>query len=101
MGIHVPFAIWERAWSVHCAPELRLARSGPRKGFVMRARVVAVTPCGRPDAILCAAVSMAGALGVLDLGLGDRRALEQLALAADTVSGRPIGVRVAAGCNAS
>ena len=67
----------------------------------MRARVVAVTPCGRPDAILCAAASMAGALGVLDLGVGDRRALEQLALAADTASGRSIGVRVAADCNAS
>ncbi|WP_370645391.1 SDR family NAD(P)-dependent oxidoreductase [Pseudonocardia sp. DSM 110487] len=44
---------------------------------------------------------MAGALGVLDLGEGDRRALEQLVLAIRTAGARPMGIRVAAGCGAS
>lgn len=51
--------------------------------------------------LLCAAASMAGALGVLDLGEGDRRALEQLVLAIRTAGARPMGIRVAAGCGAS
>ncbi|WP_284742443.1 type I polyketide synthase [Amycolatopsis sp. RTGN1] len=63
--------------------------------------VVAVTPCGIPDAVLCAAAGRAGALGVLDLGRGDRAALEQLVLAADLAGGRPFGVRVTGACEAS
>jgi acyl transferase domain-containing protein/NAD(P)H-dependent flavin oxidoreductase YrpB (nitropropane dioxygenase family) len=63
--------------------------------------VVAVTPCGIPDAVLCAAASRAGALGVLDLGRGDRAALGQLALVADLAGGRPFGVRVGSACEAS
>ncbi|HWC82849.1 MAG TPA: SDR family oxidoreductase [Pseudonocardiaceae bacterium] len=61
-------------------------------------RVIAITPCGIPDALLCAAASRAGALGVLDLGSGDRPALEQLTRAADAAGGGPLAVRVAAGC---
>ncbi|MDX3456750.1 beta-ketoacyl synthase N-terminal-like domain-containing protein, partial [Streptomyces sp. ME02-8801-2C] len=41
--------------------------------------IIGVTPFGEPDARLAAAVSRAGALGVLDLGLGDRRARDALA----------------------
>jgi len=63
--------------------------------------VVAVTPCGIPDAVLCAAASRAGALGVLDLGRGDRTALGQLALVAGLAGGRPFGVRVGSACEAS
>ncbi|WP_055524021.1 type I polyketide synthase [Streptomyces graminilatus] len=53
--------------------------------------IVGVTPFGEPDARLAAAVSRAGGLGVLDLGLGDRRAREALArirrLASTSASG--------------
>ncbi|WP_457427891.1 SDR family NAD(P)-dependent oxidoreductase [Streptomyces sp. QTS52] len=41
--------------------------------------IIGVTPFGEPDARLAAAVSRAGGLGVLDLGLGDRRARHALA----------------------
>ena len=41
--------------------------------------IIGVTPFGEPDARLAAAVSRAGGLGVLDLGLGDRRARDALA----------------------
>lgn len=63
--------------------------------------VVAVTPCEVPDAFLCAAASRAGALGVLDLGSGDRAALDQLAQVSGLAGGRPFGIRVPAGCAAS
>ncbi|WP_329270929.1 SDR family NAD(P)-dependent oxidoreductase [Streptomyces sp. NBC_01451] len=41
--------------------------------------IIGVTPFGEPDARLAAAVSRAGGLGILDLGLGDRRARDALA----------------------
>jgi acyl transferase domain-containing protein/NAD(P)H-dependent flavin oxidoreductase YrpB (nitropropane dioxygenase family)/NAD(P)-dependent dehydrogenase (short-subunit alcohol dehydrogenase family) len=64
-------------------------------------RILAITPCEAPDAVLCSAASWAGALGVLDLGSGDRQAVDQLVRAVDLARGRPVGVRVAAGCRAS
>ncbi|MGW5715237.1 SDR family NAD(P)-dependent oxidoreductase [Amycolatopsis sp. NPDC003865] len=63
--------------------------------------VVAVTPCEVPDAVLCAAASRAGALGVLDLGHGDRPALDQLDRVGGLAGGRPFGIRVTAACAAS
>jgi acyl transferase domain-containing protein/NAD(P)H-dependent flavin oxidoreductase YrpB (nitropropane dioxygenase family) len=72
----------------------------------MRARwgwtdaVIGISPFHRPDAGLAAAVCASGALGVLDLGAGDRPAREALAqLGADARS--PYGVRVAPGCAVS
>ncbi|MDT3399140.1 beta-ketoacyl synthase N-terminal-like domain-containing protein, partial [Streptomyces sp. B1866] len=59
--------------------------------------VIGLTPLGRPDPRLAAAVCQAGALGVLDLGTGDRGAREALALVHRWVPGR-FGVRVAEGC---
>ena len=41
--------------------------------------VLGITPFGEPDARLAAAVCRAGALGVLDLGTGDRRGPSELA----------------------
>ncbi|WP_394617227.1 SDR family NAD(P)-dependent oxidoreductase [Lentzea sp. JNUCC 0626] len=64
-------------------------------------RVVAITPGEVPDATLAAAAAWAGALGVLDLGIGDRRAMDQLAKVLDTAQGKALGVRVAADCRAS
>ncbi|WP_405773023.1 SDR family NAD(P)-dependent oxidoreductase [Streptomyces sp. NBC_01538] len=69
--------------------------------------IVGVTPFGEPDARLAAAVSRAGGLGVLDLGLGDRRARDALArmrrLAAQapasaTAPGFRYGVRIGLHC---
>ncbi|MDQ0932635.1 SDR family NAD(P)-dependent oxidoreductase [Streptomyces turgidiscabies] len=69
--------------------------------------IVGVTPFGEPDARLAAAVSRAGGLGVLDLGLGDRRARDALArmrrLAAQapasaTAPGFRYGVRIGPHC---
>ncbi|HWE89913.1 MAG TPA: SDR family NAD(P)-dependent oxidoreductase [Pseudonocardiaceae bacterium] len=59
--------------------------------------VIGITPLGEPSARLCAAVDGAGGIGVLDLGAGDRRAREELALALRWSAG-PIAVRVARGC---
>ncbi|WP_369033148.1 SDR family NAD(P)-dependent oxidoreductase [Streptomyces adonidis] len=63
--------------------------------------IIGVTPFGEPDARLAAAVSRAGGLGVLDLGLGDRRARDALArirrLAAPG-SGFRYGVRIGPHC---
>ncbi|WP_059011107.1 type I polyketide synthase [Streptomyces specialis] len=59
--------------------------------------VIGVSPFGKPDARLTAAVCRAGGLGILDLGAGDRRALEALASVREWVRG-PFGVRVSAGC---
>ena len=64
-------------------------------------RIIAITPCGIPDALLAAAAGQAGALGVLDLGSGDRRALDQLTQAAEAAPGRPLGVRITADCRAT
>ncbi|MBL1068753.1 type I polyketide synthase [Streptomyces sp. 7-21] len=57
--------------------------------------VLGITPFGEPDARLAAAVCRAGALGVLDLGTGDRRAREELARFLDWAPG-PFGIRVSA-----
>ncbi|MGH4027761.1 SDR family NAD(P)-dependent oxidoreductase [Actinomycetota bacterium Odt1-20B] len=62
-----------------------------------RAAVIGVSPFGEPDARLAAAVSRAGGLGILDLGTGDRRAREALALAR-TWSPGDFGVRIPAEC---
>src|ERR1700709_69425 len=59
--------------------------------------VIGISPFARPDAGLVLAVCAAGAVGVLDLGLGDRPARE--ALGRLRAAGRePYGVRVGLGC---
>ncbi|MFD3309865.1 SDR family oxidoreductase [Streptomyces sp. NPDC058694] len=59
--------------------------------------IIGITPFGEPEARLAAAVSRAGGLGVLDLGVGDRRAREALASLRRWAPG-PFGVRVGAHC---
>ena len=59
--------------------------------------VIGISPFGEPDARLAAAVSRAGGLGVLDLGVGGRKSREELARIRRWATG-PFGVRVAAGC---
>ncbi|MFI9760075.1 SDR family NAD(P)-dependent oxidoreductase [Streptomyces sp. NPDC051963] len=59
--------------------------------------IIGVTPFGEPDARLAAAVSRAGGLGILDLGVGDRRARAALARIRRLGPG-PWGVRVGARC---
>nr|WSY50792.1 SDR family oxidoreductase [Streptomyces sp. NBC_00886] len=59
--------------------------------------IIGITPFHEPDARLAAAVSRAGGLGVLDLGIGDRRAREALARIRRWAPG-PFGVRVGAHC---
>ncbi|MEU6971840.1 SDR family oxidoreductase [Kitasatospora aureofaciens] len=59
--------------------------------------VIGITPFQQPDAGLAEAVCRAGALGVLDLGVGDRRAREELAALRERSPGR-FGVRVGADC---
>ncbi|GIG63445.1 polyketide synthase [Longispora fulva] len=55
--------------------------------------IIGVSPFGEPDARLVAALCSAGALGVLDLGSGDRRARRELDLAQRWTTG-PFGVRL-------
>ncbi|MEU1789278.1 SDR family oxidoreductase [Streptomyces sparsogenes] len=69
-------------------------RSAARLGDL----VIGVTPFGRPDARLAAAVGRAGGLGVLDLGAGDRSAREALERLRDWAPGGRYGVRVGPGC---
>ncbi|WP_319754715.1 hypothetical protein [Streptomyces sp. AK02-04a] len=59
--------------------------------------IIGITPFGEPDARLASAVSRAGGLGVLDLGVGDRRSREALAHIRRLAAG-PFGVRVAERC---
>ncbi|WNV86240.1 SDR family NAD(P)-dependent oxidoreductase [Umezawaea sp. Da 62-37] len=59
--------------------------------------VLGITPFGEPNARLVAALCAAGALGVLDLGAGDRRAREELERATGWISGG-FGVRFGAAC---
>lgn len=59
--------------------------------------IIGITPFGEPEARLAAAVSRAGGLGVLDLGVGDRRAREALASLRRWATG-PFGVRVGPHC---
>ncbi|MFF9641685.1 SDR family NAD(P)-dependent oxidoreductase [Kitasatospora aureofaciens] len=59
--------------------------------------VIGITPFHAPDAGLAEAVCRAGALGVLDLGTGDRRTREELARLYERTPGR-FGVRVEPDC---
>ncbi|WP_443066884.1 SDR family oxidoreductase [Streptomyces sp. NBC_01261] len=59
--------------------------------------IIGITPFHEPDARLAAAVSRAGGLGVLDLGMGDRRSREALARIRRWSPG-PFGVRVGPHC---
>ncbi|OIK28572.1 type I polyketide synthase [Streptomyces malaysiense] len=59
--------------------------------------ILCLTPFGEPDAGLAAAATGAGALGVLDLGDGDRRCRQELSRLRRTAPG-PYGVRVTARC---
>lgn len=59
--------------------------------------VLGVSPFTVPDARLVSAVCRAGGLGVLDLGVGDRRAREALDLLLSWAGG-PFGVRVTGAC---
>ncbi|MFI0808568.1 SDR family oxidoreductase [Streptomyces echinatus] len=59
--------------------------------------ILCLTPFGEPDAALAAAASAAGALGVLDLGTGDRRSREQLSRLTRAAPG-PFGLRVTGRC---
>ncbi|MEN3362655.1 MAG: hypothetical protein V7637_6637, partial [Mycobacteriales bacterium] len=67
------------------------------KHAVRRDLVIGVSPFGRPDARLVAAVVQAGALGVLDLGTGDRHARAELHLAARWCPDG-LGLRLPTGC---
>ncbi|MER6026995.1 SDR family oxidoreductase [Streptomyces sp. NPDC001851] len=59
--------------------------------------VLCLTPFGAPDAGLAAAACAAGALGILDLGTGDRRSREELARLRRASPG-PFGIRVTGRC---
>ncbi|MFI1071058.1 SDR family oxidoreductase [Streptomyces puniciscabiei] len=59
--------------------------------------VLCLTPFGEPDAGLTAAACAAGALGILDLGTGDRRSREALTRLRRAAPG-PFGVRVTGRC---
>ncbi|MEV7004277.1 SDR family oxidoreductase [Streptomyces sp. NPDC093982] len=59
--------------------------------------IIGISPFGEPDARLAAAVSRAGGLGVLDLGIGDRKSREALARMRRQ-GPDPFGVRVGARC---
>ncbi|MGW3171824.1 SDR family NAD(P)-dependent oxidoreductase [Streptomyces sp. NPDC001153] len=59
--------------------------------------VLCLTPFGEPDAGLTAAACAAGALGILDLGTGDRRCRDALSRLRRSAPG-PFGVRVTGRC---
>ncbi|MEU5534964.1 SDR family NAD(P)-dependent oxidoreductase [Streptomyces sp. NPDC020362] len=59
--------------------------------------ILCLTPFGEPDAGLAAAACAAGALGILDLGAGDRGSREQLTRLRRAAPG-PFGVRVNGRC---
>ncbi|MEU6774831.1 SDR family NAD(P)-dependent oxidoreductase [Streptomyces sp. NPDC046759] len=59
--------------------------------------ILCLTPFGEPDAGLTAAACAAGALGVLDLGTGDRRSREQLSRLTRAAP-RSFGIRVTGRC---
>jgi NAD(P)H-dependent flavin oxidoreductase YrpB (nitropropane dioxygenase family) len=59
--------------------------------------IIGISPFGEPDARLAAEVSRAGGLGVLDLGIGDRKSREALARMR-RMGPDPFGVRVGARC---
>ncbi|MEU4926134.1 SDR family NAD(P)-dependent oxidoreductase [Streptomyces yokosukanensis] len=59
--------------------------------------VLCLTPCGEPDAGLTAAACAAGALGILDLGTGDRVSRQELSRLRRAAPG-PFGIRVTGRC---
>ncbi|WP_031174095.1 type I polyketide synthase [Streptomyces durhamensis] len=59
--------------------------------------VLCLTPFAAPDAALAAAACAAGALGILDLGTGDRRSREELSRLRRAAPG-PFGLRVTGRC---
>ncbi|MCS0600691.1 SDR family oxidoreductase [Streptomyces sp. LP11] len=59
--------------------------------------ILCLSPLGAPDSVLAAAACAAGALGVLDLGTGDRTSREALSRLRRTAPG-PFGVRVTSRC---
>ncbi|MFI9270968.1 SDR family NAD(P)-dependent oxidoreductase [Kitasatospora sp. NPDC052896] len=59
--------------------------------------VIGITPFQQPDAALAEAVCRAGALGVLDLGTGDRGSREELTRLRESTPGR-FGVRLGPNC---
>ncbi|TQL00598.1 acyl transferase domain-containing protein [Streptomyces puniciscabiei] len=59
--------------------------------------VLCLTPFGEPDAGLTAAACAAGALGILDLGTGDRRSREALTRLRRSAPG-PFGIRMTGRC---
>ncbi|MET9450823.1 SDR family NAD(P)-dependent oxidoreductase [Streptomyces cinerochromogenes] len=59
--------------------------------------ILCLTPFGEPDAGLAAAATAAGALGILDLGTGDRRSRDQLSRLRRAAPG-PFGLRVTRRC---
>ncbi|MFB7510541.1 nitronate monooxygenase, partial [Streptomyces broussonetiae] len=59
--------------------------------------ILCLTPFGEPDARLAAAACVAGGLGVLDLGTGDRRSREELSRLRRAAPG-PFGIRVTRHC---
>lgn len=68
--------------------------------FPLSDLVVGITPFHEPDAGLAEALCRAGALGVLDLGTGGRRAREEFDRLRERVPGR-FGVRLGPGCRLS
>ncbi|MGQ0838867.1 SDR family NAD(P)-dependent oxidoreductase [Actinokineospora sp.] len=60
--------------------------------------VIALNPVHRPSPRLTAAAVRAGALGVLDLGAGDRRGVEAALARTVRWSTGPFGVRIGPGC---
>ncbi|WP_103337761.1 type I polyketide synthase [Amycolatopsis sp. CA-126428] len=60
--------------------------------------VIGITPAGEPSARICAAVSRAHGLGVLDLGSDDHVGRDELTRAARWAVS-PIGLRAGAGCS--
>src|SRR5512142_2869725 len=73
------------------------AAAGTVRFHERRDLVIGLTPFGAPDAPLVAAVTRAGALGVLDLGGPRGRARAELARAASWTPG-PFGVRATRAC---
>ncbi|MDH6135659.1 acyl transferase domain-containing protein/NAD(P)H-dependent flavin oxidoreductase YrpB (nitropropane dioxygenase family) [Kitasatospora sp. MAA4] len=68
-----------------------------RSNFSLTDVVIGITPFQEPDAALAEAVCRAGAVGVLDLGVGDRRSREELARLRERAPAG-FGVRAAPGC---
>ncbi|SNR33223.1 Acyl transferase domain-containing protein [Haloechinothrix alba] len=70
-----------------------MSAAGPRPDVLL-----GVNPCGTPDARMCAAVSAAGGLGVIDLGCGDARSRNELVRVVEGGNTDRFGVRVDGEC---